>query len=154
MYRQVPKRRAPSIHSLPPQFGTSDEGALHGSETPYVFGALSKGIEIFNVTKPVARAPVDYQVSAAMQEYWTQFAKTGNPNGGQLPTWPKFDASRRAYIEFASGGPVVKEGLPRERCDLFMENLATHCTTADTLRRDMQATHRARADRGSAQAIT
>ncbi len=49
-------------------------------------------------------------------------ARTGDPNGGRLVEWPKFDAARRAYMDFTDGGPAVKEGLRREACDLFMEN--------------------------------
>ena len=58
-----------------------------------------------------------------MQQYWTNFAKTGDPNGGQLPVWPKFDTSTRAYIQFLDTGPVAKAGLRRAYCDLFMENV-------------------------------
>jgi len=57
-----------------------------------------------------------------MQEYWTNFAKTGNPNDRQLPLWPKFDVSSRAYIEFSAAGPIAKQGLRRPFCDLFIEN--------------------------------
>ena len=57
-----------------------------------------------------------------MQQYWTNFAKTGDPNGGNLVKWPKFDPTRRAYLDFTDAGPVAKEGLRRPVCDLFMEN--------------------------------
>jgi para-nitrobenzyl esterase len=63
------------------------------------------------------------QISEVMQQYWTNFAKTGNPNGGQLPPWPKFDAASRAYIQFTDAGPAAKEGLRRPFCDLFIENV-------------------------------
>jgi len=36
--------------------------------------------------------------------------------------WPKFDATARVYMDFTDGGPVAKEGLRRQVCDLFMEN--------------------------------
>jgi len=36
--------------------------------------------------------------------------------------WPKFDPTRRAYLDFTDAGPVPKEGLRRSVCDLFMEN--------------------------------
>jgi para-nitrobenzyl esterase len=58
-----------------------------------------------------------------MQRYWTNFAKTGDPNGGQLPVWPTFDVSSRAYIQFTDAGPVAKDGLRRPFCDLFIENV-------------------------------
>jgi len=103
--------------------GTSDVGAFHSSEVPYVFGGLANGIEMLFETKPIAATSVDYQVSATLQEYWTNFAKTGDPNGDRLPKWPKFDASRRSYIDFTTDGPVAKEGLRRAQCDLFIENV-------------------------------
>jgi para-nitrobenzyl esterase len=97
--------------------GREAVGAPHGSEVPFVFGTL-------------VRAPVnvrsnatDQQISATMQEYWTNFAKTGNPNGANLSAWPKFDPEARAYLEFTNAGPVAKEGLRQAVCDLYTEKL-------------------------------
>ena len=64
----------------------------------------------------------DRQYAKIMQQYWINFAKTGDPNGGNLPKWPKFDGTKRAYLDFTDDGPVVKEGLRREVCDVFIEN--------------------------------
>jgi para-nitrobenzyl esterase len=102
--------------------GREANGATHAAELPYVFGTLDHPIVIPGLPAQVANA-VDTQVSAAMQQYWTNFAKTGDPNGGQLPVWPKFDTSTRAYIQFLDTGPVAKAGLRRPYCDLFMENV-------------------------------
>jgi para-nitrobenzyl esterase len=66
---------------------------------------------------------VDKQISDIMQQYWTNFAKTGDPNGAGLPVWPKFDPASRAYIQFTDAGPIAKEGLRRAYCDLFIENV-------------------------------
>jgi para-nitrobenzyl esterase len=88
-------------------------GAPHGSEVPFVFGTLTAAR--YNAT--------DREVSAAVQEYWTNFAKTGNPNGGKLPRWPQFDPTTRAYLDFTDSGPVAKAGLRRPVCDLFTEKL-------------------------------
>jgi para-nitrobenzyl esterase len=97
--------------------GREAAGAAHGTEVPYVFGTLGHA----------ANSPkydsIDQQVSAAMQTYWTNFAKTGDPNGGGLPRWPKFDPAGRAYLEFTGAGPVAREGLRRQVCDLYTENL-------------------------------
>ena len=62
-------------------------------------------------------------VSDHIERYWTNFAKTGNPNGGSLPQWPKFEPTVRAYIDLTASGPVVREGLRREACDLFIETI-------------------------------
>jgi hypothetical protein len=39
------------------------------------------------------------------------------------PVWPKFDSSSRAYVQFTDDGPIAKEGLRQEYCDLFIENV-------------------------------
>ncbi|HVU18401.1 MAG TPA: carboxylesterase family protein [Candidatus Didemnitutus sp.] len=74
----------------------------HSSDLPYVFGNLvatgSQGGEF---------TPVDRQVSDAIQAYWTNFARTGNPAGPGLPAWPAFDATTRFYQEFGADGSVV-----------------------------------------------
>jgi len=97
--------------------GREAAGAAHGSEVPYVFGNLGRA-----ANSPKYDA-IDQQVSEAMQTYWTNFAKTGDPNGGGLPAWPKFDSAKRSYLEFTGAGPVVREALRRQVCDLFTENL-------------------------------
>ncbi len=89
---------------------TSDRG--HGVDTRYLFGALDPGA-----------GDVDRTVSEGMQTYWTNFAKHGDPNRGTLVSWPRFDASRRAFLEFTDRGPVVGEGLRRAYCDLHIENV-------------------------------
>ncbi|WP_282124428.1 carboxylesterase/lipase family protein [Algibacter mikhailovii] len=56
-------------------------GVLHAKEIEYFWGnlALRKG---YNYSED------DYNVSALMQEYLSNFVKSGNPNGDQLPEWP------------------------------------------------------------------
>ncbi len=101
--------------------GRESVGAAHGSELPYVFGTLSLA---GRGGSPSRYEATDSAVSGQMQQYWTNFAKTGNPNGGSLPQWPKFDLAARAYMDLTANGPVAREGLRREACDLFIENIA------------------------------
>jgi para-nitrobenzyl esterase len=96
-------------------------GATHGSEISAVFGAFDHPPPLQGV--PSHFTAVDERISNEMQQYWTNFALTGNPNGGQLPSWPEFDVVSRAYIEFVDAGPVAKKGLRRPFCDLFIENV-------------------------------
>ena len=96
--------------------GREAAGAAHGTEVPYVFGTLGRG------AKSPEYDATDRQVSAAMQRYWVNFAKTGDPNGGGMPRWLKFDPATRAYLEFTDAGPVVREGLRRQVCDVYTEN--------------------------------
>jgi para-nitrobenzyl esterase len=103
-------------------------GAFHSQEILYVFGTVPREFK----TPPRGEVRVtnaaDKQISEAMQQYWTNFAKTGDPNGPELPVWPKFDPSSRAYIQFTDAGPIAKEGLRRAYCDLFIENVKRFMT--------------------------
>ena len=58
-------------------------GAAHASEIPYVFNTLGtrRGI--------TAETALDKDVAATMNTYWANFARTGNPNGKGIPTYPK-----------------------------------------------------------------
>jgi para-nitrobenzyl esterase len=89
-----------------PARGRESLGSVHGAEVPYLFGKVE-----------------DDTTSEAIQQYWTNFAKSGNPNGPGLPQWPKFEDTARSYIEFTANGPVVREGLRRPFCDLYVENV-------------------------------
>jgi len=96
-------------------------GATHASELSHVFGTYQQGVIGVG---PIARATdADARLSDVMQRYWTNFAKTGDPNGPGVPNWPKFDAKSRGYVEFATTGPAVKQALRRPYCDLFIENV-------------------------------
>jgi len=61
-------------------------GATHVAEIPYMFNNLADG--------PVPWTDTDRQLADTMSSYWVNFARTGDPNGAGLPTWPAYrDAS-------------------------------------------------------------
>jgi para-nitrobenzyl esterase len=91
--------------------GREAAGATHGAEVGYVFGTLGANY-----------AQADRDLADAIQQYWTNFAKSGDPNGAGLPKWPRYDAKARGFIEFTDSGPVAREGLRRPFCDLYVEN--------------------------------
>jgi para-nitrobenzyl esterase len=64
----------------------ADIGARHAGEIEYVFGMLD------SVPK-VTWEPADRTLSDRMMSYWSNFARTGDPNGKGLPRWPKYDAA-------------------------------------------------------------
>ena len=57
-------------------------GATHGSEMRYVFDALDQ--------ERWAWRPADRRLATALADYWTNFAKTGDPNAAGLPRWPRY----------------------------------------------------------------
>ena len=81
-------------------------GTPHSEELPYVFRQLRE----HNRPEPT---PADEAMSDMMRTYWTNFAKTGDPNGAGLPGWPKFSDATPQMLHIASGrtqaGPIVDE---------------------------------------------
>jgi para-nitrobenzyl esterase len=93
--------------------GNVTTGTPHSGDLQYVFGV--RGIK--------ETADPDPKLSSQVQTYWTNFAKAGDPNGGGVPAWPKYDAVKRGYLEFTNAGPVAKSDLRRPFCELFSEKL-------------------------------
>jgi carboxylesterase type B len=51
-----------------------------------------------------------------MQEFWTNFAKTGNPNGANMPVWPAFDPEARGnFGECVAFGRIAGEHVVAEK---------------------------------------
>ncbi|MCY0989591.1 carboxylesterase family protein [Nannocystis sp. ILAH1] len=79
-----------SEHDLPflPELRT---GALHADDTEYLFGDGS------------ALTPARLRLSEQMIHYWSNFARTGDPNGELLPTWDRFTAATPNVLALAAG---------------------------------------------------
>jgi para-nitrobenzyl esterase len=65
------------------KYHSASAGAFHSDEINYVFGTLALRPE-------AVWRPVDWVLSEKMGEYWTNFAKTGDPNADGLPPWPVY----------------------------------------------------------------
>ncbi len=97
----------------------------HSTELPYVFGNLwNEGSQAGQYTE------LDRKISDLVETYWTNFAKTGNPNGLGLPEWPKFDGKKHEYLEFMNNGEVNAMKDSRVAfCNLFGEELKKRAQT-------------------------
>ena len=87
-----------------PGKGESDLGAFHSLELPYVFGtfqARSFSWLPFNTT--------DQKLSQIIQSYWTNFAKSGDPNGQGLPHWSPWNISQELFVVFSQSGEAVPQ---------------------------------------------
>jgi carboxylesterase type B len=71
-------------NSEPPTLGLR-LGADHGAELPYVFGLLN------HWSTPVPEN--DRKLQTVVMDYWTNFAKTLDPNAAGLPKWKSLGES-------------------------------------------------------------
>jgi len=65
-------------------------GAYHSAEIEFVFGALA--------SKNLPWRPEDKALSDLMSSYWSNFAKSGDPNGTGLPGWPAYNGQGRYAV--------------------------------------------------------
>jgi para-nitrobenzyl esterase len=92
-------------------------GAPHGGEIGYVFGTLT--------ARPgTTLSPEDLAVARLAQSYWINFARTGDPNGASLPTWPRHDPAKDLIFDFRPDGTAGAGPDPR-KTRLDVTQLAT-----------------------------
>ncbi len=92
---------------LPDASRDSKRGVPHAAELSYVFGTI-----------PATSDNATRDTSDAIMNYWTQFAKTGDPNQPGLPAWPPFAKGSESYLEI--GRPIrAEKDLNKDRLDLL-----------------------------------
>jgi para-nitrobenzyl esterase len=77
-----------------PGKGEGELGAFHSLELPFVFGTLRDSAWHW-----LPFTPEDAALSNLIQTYWTNFAKSGDPNAQGLPNWPAWTDSKKEFLE-------------------------------------------------------
>lgn len=139
------------VSYMTPTLKSSYVGPAHTFELPYVFGALDtvnraprmpprldpcKEITIgiddahkkskwtpywFPATNPASKA--DQSMAKQMGKAWTNFAKTGNPNGDGKAIWPRYDMKSDVMRHFANGSEGTIKNVNKARVDYQLETL-------------------------------
>lgn len=80
------------------EFDEAPDGPMthHAAEMPYIYGDKRLG-------------------ALHLMDYWANFVKTGDPNGGALPTWPGYGADG-AYLALDATGARPGSGLRKDIC--------------------------------------
>ena len=101
----VPERAAIEMPDGPDGYG-----AYHSGDLAYAFGNTR--------IVGLGWTDWDHEISHAMTQYWVNFARTGDPNGDGLATWPRYETATDEWLEFGSDIKASRE-VRKERLDLF-----------------------------------
>ena len=77
-------------------------GASHFAELWYIFDHLNQ--EAWRWSE------ADRTVAETMSRYWANFARSGDPNGKGLPSWPAFKNTNNRVLYF--GDPITVGEVP------------------------------------------
>ncbi|HMG03537.1 MAG TPA: carboxylesterase family protein [Edaphobacter sp.] len=96
------------------RYHTPAVGAFHSDDIEYVFGTL-------DLRPEAVLRPEDRKLSNEIQGYWTNFAKTGDPNGPGLPKWPIYGPTEWETMHLDKTS-AAKPDANRERY-LFLDSV-------------------------------
>jgi len=91
-------------------------GAAHASEIQYLFG--------LPVTVPApALDASQQQLSSAMIDYWTSFARTGQPSSSAAPPWTQFQTASDTLQSLVPSTPSAETGFAADHRCAFWDAL-------------------------------
>lgn len=99
-------QKQPEMPNMPVKL----RGAPHAAEIKYVFRNLNEN----------RFSEEDFKLSEMMAKYWTNFAKNGDPNGGDLPLWPQFKEEEPVFM-YLKGTPTSGPVPNLDKLRLFEE---------------------------------
>ena len=92
--------------------GPRSAGAYHSGDLAYVFNNVGKTGDFW--------LEEDFAMARAMSGYWTNFAKTGDPNGSNLPNWSLYEPQNHS-TQLLSNPIKTIAGAKREKLDLLAQ---------------------------------
>ena len=97
--------------------------AAHTAEVSFVFGNLGPN-PIFGTVAPPSSA--DVALSRTIMSYWTNFARTGNPNSGVegLVQWPTYSSGGNNFLQI--GNTITPIATPDLNRFEFLRSLRTN----------------------------
>ena len=90
---------SPADPATPCSYGCK---AGHGAEIRYVFDQLDQDPRVWS--------PDDRLLTRELVGYWTNFAKTGAPNGEGLAAWPAFDGTKANVRRLGTAAEIRERG--------------------------------------------
>jgi para-nitrobenzyl esterase len=112
-------RNAPQ-NFLPPV--TFPYGASHASEIQYIYPTANPSGLGLNLPQTPLNAN-QRQLSDRMLGYWTEFAKSGDPNGNGSPHWPEFQRGRQVMQSLVPPTPTTETNFAAAHQCAFWDQL-------------------------------
>jgi para-nitrobenzyl esterase len=94
-------------------------GSYHTAELPFLFDSFDRaGVQGFYKGRDLT---AERELTRIMQAYWTNFARTGDPNGAGLPVWPAFTiANEQLQVLDTAGVKGAPAGI-EARCGFWKD---------------------------------